>query len=76
MFDFFYWITDSRAEQKEYEQHIAALQAQANCARREFEEQRHAYYTKYSFIIDVEARIIDDIPKLPAPEGGDAPCSL
>ena len=73
MFDILYRLTGARREHDAYQQHMAVLQAQADCARREFEENRHAYYATDPSIIDVEARVVEDMPALPAPKAGVAP---
>lgn len=43
--------------------------------QRAFEEMQRANQAADPLIIDVEARIVDDVPSLPAPEDGGVPCS-
>jgi hypothetical protein len=54
-------------------QRIAVLEADMERHRREFEEQRRAHAAADPAIIDVDARVIQDAPALPAPEGMEAP---
>ncbi|WP_440966135.1 hypothetical protein ACL58G_07830 [Massilia sp. GER05] len=54
-------------------QRIAVLEADMERHRREYEEQLRAHAAADPAIIDVEAREVDDVPALPAPEGTEAP---
>jgi hypothetical protein len=54
-------------------QRIAALEAHIECQRRAYEEELRARAAADPAIIDVEARVVDDVPALPAPAEGDTP---
>jgi hypothetical protein len=52
---------------------VAMAQAIASAHRQVQEDQRRAYAAADPDVIDVEARVIDDMPALPAPTNGDQP---
>jgi len=54
-------------------QRIAVLEADMARQRRAYEEQLRAHATADPAVIDVEARVVDDVRALPAPEGTEAP---
>jgi hypothetical protein len=54
-------------------QRIAVIEADMERQRRAFEEQCRAHAAADPGIIDVEARVVEDVPALPAPEGTEAP---